>query len=98
MVGHAQKDIIVEIRDATIRVYTILQYCSVTRCNIPYLIFDEVYHKRGNFHWVKHLQYPQYMEFRGNIFTVQGQGAIYVLTAFWETKLKDTNTEIHFCL
>ena len=36
------------------------------------------YRKRGNFHWAKLLRYPQYMDFHGNTFAVQGQGPIYV--------------------
>ena len=41
------------------------------------------YPKRGNFHWAKlsqYPQYPQYMDFHGNTFTVQGQGPVYVYT------------------
>ena len=36
--------------------------------------------KQGNFHWAKLSRYPQYMDFHGNTFAVQGQGPIYVYT------------------
>ena len=37
-----------------------------------------VYCKQGKFCWAKLSQYPQYMDFHGNSFAVQGQGA-YIL-------------------
>ena len=45
---------------------------------LPKLVYMDFanYRKRGNFHWAKLLRYPQYMDFHGNTFAVQGQGPI----------------------
>ena len=42
--------------------------------------FHPDYHKGANFHWAKLSRYPQYMDFHGNTFAVQGQGPKYVYT------------------
>ena len=51
------------------------------RSHLPFKIFNFLafYHEWGNFRWAKLLQYPQYMDFRGNTFAVKGQGTLMLV-------------------
>ena len=51
---------------------------SIFNCLCDEYVYLNIYCKQETFTGL--LQYPQYMDFHGNTFAVQGQGPIYVYT------------------